>query len=215
MFSVPYGTETASLVKTGTIVLSDMGGGVQFDNNMKKLVVGFGILIVLTIVLGSLDWERNVKSDDNSPTFDDKLLDSSNDDSVRDGKCLNDIRFANFKEEDWLDNEYIRCLREYIDDCNDGKVDDEIPDQYIEKLKGKFIVLQTQPYLMGGLFIQLVVVDHPEELFHAWVYSFVDEESETVFAYEVRDILLIEEKSGFTKKEIFTILKEHPEQKLW
>lgn len=187
----------------------------QLNTDMKKLVVGFGILIVLTIVLGSLDWERNVKSDDNSPTFDDKLLDSSNDDSVRDGKCLNDIRFANFKEEDWLDNEYIRCLREYIDDCNDGKVDDEIPDQYIEKLKGKFIVLQTQPYLMGGLFIQLVVVDHPEELFHAWVYSFVDEESETVFAYEVRDILLIEEKSGFTKKEIFTILKEHPEQKLW
>lgn len=132
-----------------------------------------------------------------------------------DSKSLNDIRFANFKEEDWLNNEYIRCLREYIDDYNDGKVDDEIPDQYKEKLKGKFIVLQTQPYLMGGLFIQLVVVDHPDELFHAWVYSFVDEESETVFAYEVRDILLIEEKSGVTKEEILTLLKEHPEQKLW
>lgn len=214
MWSVPYDTETLSLVKTGTIVLSDMGGR-QFDNNMKKFVIGFGILIVLAIVLGSFDWDRNAKSDDNSPTCDNKLLDSSNDDSVRDGKCLNDIRFANFKKEDWLDNEYIRCLREYIDDYNAGKVDDEIPDQYKEKLKGKFIVLQTQPYLMGGLFIQLVAVDHPEELFHAWVYSFVDEESETVFSYEVRDILLFEEKSGFTKEEIFTLLKEHPEQKLW
>ena len=27
------------------------------------------------------------------------------------GKSLNDIRFANFTEKDWLDNEYIRELR--------------------------------------------------------------------------------------------------------
>ena len=46
-------------------------------------------------------------------------------------------------------------------------------------------------------------------------HDFVDEESETVFAYEVRDILLIEGACGFTKEEILTILKEHPEQKLW
>ena len=128
-----------------------------------------------------------------------------------DSKSLNDIRFSNFREEDWLDNEYIRCLREYIDDYNDGKVDDEIPNQYKEKLKGKFIVLQTQPYLMGGLFIQLVFVDHPDELFHAWVYSFVDEESETVFAFEVRTILLDEESS----EELQELLKENPELKQW
>ena len=90
-------------------------------------------------------------------------LQDTTEEEETDTKSLNDIRFANFKEEDWLDNEYIRCLRKYIDDYNDGLVDDEIPDQCKDKLKGKFIVIQTQPYLMGGLFIQLVFVDHPDE----------------------------------------------------
>lgn len=128
-----------------------------------------------------------------------------------DSRSLNDIRFANFKEEDWLDNGYIRCLREYIDDYNRGLVDDEIPDQCKDKLKGKFIVIQTQPYLMGGLLIQFVFKDRPNESFQAWVYSFVDEKSETVFAYEVRTILLDEESS----EELRELLKENTEQKQW
>lgn len=132
-----------------------------------------------------------------------------------DSKSLNDIRFANFKDEDWKDNEYIRCLRDYVDDYNRGLVDDEIPDQCKDKLKGKFIVIQTQPYLMGGLFIELVFVDYPDELLHAWVYSFVDEESETVFAYEVRAIFSIEGANEFSKEELQQILQEHPEQKFW
>ncbi len=33
-------------------------------------------------------------------------------------KSLNDIRFADFDENDWLDNDYIRCLRKYLDDYN-------------------------------------------------------------------------------------------------
>ena len=142
-------------------------------------------------------------------------LQDTTEEEETDTKSLNDIRFANFKEEDWLDNEYIRCLRKYIDDYNDGLVDDEIPDQCKDKLKGKFIVIQTQPYLMGGLFIQLVFVDHPDELFHAWVYSFVDEESETVFAYEVRDILLIEGDSESSKEVLQKLLQEHSEKRLW
>ena len=130
-------------------------------------------------------------------------------------KSLNDIRFANFKEDDWLDNEYIRCLRNYIDDYNSGLVEDEVPKEYKDKLKGKFVVTQTQPYMMGGLLIQLVFIDCPNELFHAWVYSFVDEESETVFAFEVRSILLDEENSEFSKEKLQEILKENPEMKLW
>ncbi len=130
-------------------------------------------------------------------------------------KSLNDIRFANFKEDDWLDNEYIRCLRNYIDDYNSGLVEDEVPKEYKDKLKGKFVVTQTQPYMMGGLLIQLVFMDCPNELFHAWVYSFVDEESETVFAFEVRSILLDVENSEFSKEKLQEILKENPEMKLW
>jgi hypothetical protein len=126
-------------------------------------------------------------------------------------KSLNDIRFANFKENDWEDNEYIRCLRSYIDDYNRGAVEDEIPDECKDKLKGKFVVIQTQPYLMGGLLIQFVFIDRPNESFQAWVYSFVDEESETVFAFEVRTILLDEESS----EELQELLKENPKLKQW
>ena len=130
-------------------------------------------------------------------------------------KSLNDIRFANFGEKDWLDNEYIRCLRRYLDDYNSGKVEYVVLDQHREKIKGNFVIAWAEPYLMGGLFIQFIFVDYPDDMFHAWVYSFVDEEAEKVLDYEVRSIHLDEEKSGFTKDEIFETMKEHPELKLW
>ena len=40
-------------------------------------------------------------------------------------QSLNDIRFANFKDADWLDNEYIRQLRAYINNFNAGKIEDQ------------------------------------------------------------------------------------------
>lgn len=39
-------------------------------------------------------------------------------------KSLNDIRFEGWKEQDWLDNEYIRALRKYIDAYNKGEIED-------------------------------------------------------------------------------------------
>lgn len=131
------------------------------------------------------------------------------------GKGLNDIRFANFDDNDWLDNEYIRCLRKYLDDYNSGKIKNEYLDQYKEKLKGKFVIAWAEPCIVGGLFIQIIFVDYPEDIFDAWVYSGVDEEQEKVLSYEVRSFSLNEEKSGFTKEDILGIKKEHPELKLW
>lgn len=130
-------------------------------------------------------------------------------------KSLNDIRFANFGEKDWLDNEYIRCLRRYLDDYNSGKIENEDLDPHKEKIKGKFVIGWAGPSLVGGMFIQFIFVDYPDDMFLAWVYSFVDEEAEKVLDYEVRSIHLDEEKSGFTKDEIFETMKEHPELKLW
>lgn len=131
------------------------------------------------------------------------------------GKGLNDIRFANYTDNDWLDNEYIRCLRKYIDDYNSGKIKDEELDPYKEKLKGKFVIGWAEPYLMGGLFIQFIFIDYPEDMFSAWVYSGVDEETETVLDYEVRSINKEEEPINYTKEEILELVKEHPELKLW
>ena len=47
------------------------------------------------------------------------------DDDDENFESLNDFRFANFSEADWFDNDYIRSLRQYLDDVAVGKVKDE------------------------------------------------------------------------------------------
>lgn len=130
-------------------------------------------------------------------------------------KSLNDIRFADFKDEDWLDNDYIRSLRAYIDDYKKGKVEDSTLDKYKDKIQGQFVIWNAEPFIMGGLFIQFVFVDSPNDIFAVGVYSYVDEETEKVSGYSVRSIKLENENSGLTKEEILELVKEHPELKLW
>lgn len=154
------------------------------------------------------------KIENDSTLVDDSLL-ADTAEYIGGGKGLNDIRFADFDENDWLDNEYIRCLRRYLDDYNNGKNKDENLDQYKEKLKGKFIIAWVEPCFFGGLFLQITFIDYPDDVFSSWIYSGVDEEQEKVLDYEVRSFSLNEEKSGFTKDELLEIMKEHPELKLW
>lgn len=189
---------------------------------MKKFAIGISVLIILALILGSIDWGGNAESDKDIQSLEDVMMDSSyedsiqfKDDSIGNGKGLNDIRFANFTDKDWLDNEYIRCLRKYLDDYNSGNIKDEDLDPYKEKVCGKFVIGSCEPYLFGGLVISIMFVDNPDDVFSAWVYSSVDEKTETIMDYSVRGIWHEEEKSGFTKEEILTLLKEHPEQKLW
>lgn len=56
-------------------------------------------------------------------------------DSIDTGKSLNDIRFDGWEERDWLDNEYIRTLRKYLNDYNSGKVCNAHLDPYKELIK--------------------------------------------------------------------------------
>lgn len=87
---------------------------------MKKFVIGFGVFIVLTIVIGSIDWKRNTGTDDNRQLSEEIITNPSDEnqdenDRAENGKGLNNIRFANFKDEDWRDNDYICCLRKYLE----------------------------------------------------------------------------------------------------
>lgn len=180
----------------------------------------YPFLIVLLITAlcfvscGNASKNATEENDNDSTLVDDSLI-ADTAEYIGSGKGLNEIRFADFDDNDWLDNEYIRCLRRYLDDYNSGKIKDESLDQYKEKLKGKFVIAWAGPYIMGGLFIQFIFIDYPEDIFTAWVYSGVDEEKEQVIDYEMRSIRLDEEKSDFTKDEILEIMKEHPEFKLW
>ena len=131
------------------------------------------------------------------------------------GKSLNDIRFAGWTDKDWLDNAYIRELRKHVDAYLDGQMPNRYPEDYKEYVKGKFAIVNIEPYLMGGVFIQFCFIENPSKIFSAWVYSDVDEEKEKVLGYYCKSIQLEEYTMDLTKEEILKIIEEHPENKLW
>ena len=132
------------------------------------------------------------------------------------GRSLNDIRFAHFKEEkDWIDNEYVRTLRRYLDDFCNKKVENEDLEPYRDVVKGKFTIFNVEPYIGGGLFLSIIFFDHPQYLFHSAVYSSVDIERETVIEYHVLDVVMEVDSMDVTQDDIREVLSEHPEYKLW
>ena len=130
-------------------------------------------------------------------------------------KTGNDIRFEDWGEKEWLDNEYIRTLRKYLDDYNRGKVRNSDLYPYKEQIKSKFVVYSIQPYLAGGAFIQIVFLDMPDRVFSSWIYSNVDEERRIVESYECRSIRIEEETTGMTKEDILQAIKDMGGLKLW
>lgn len=128
---------------------------------------------------------------------------------------MNDIRFEGWTDKEWLDNEYIRALRRHLDAYNKGEIIDIHSNEYKEDFKGKFVIAHIEPYLLGGAFIQFVFIEKPPKVYNTWVYSDVDEKTETVSNYECRGVKLEEYESDFTKEEILQIASEHPELKLW
>ena len=135
--------------------------------------------------------------------------------SVSQGKSLNDIRFGGWTQKEWLDNEYIRTIRKHLDAYHRGEIKDKNLDQHKAYINGKFVIGSIEPYLLGGAFVYLMFVDNPSKVFTTWVYSDVDEKTETVLGYECRGLKLEDYESEFTKEEILQISKDHPEMKLW
>ena len=130
-------------------------------------------------------------------------------------ESLNDIRFKDWDGSKWLDNEYIRTLRKYLDDYSNGQGDNPELAPYRELLKGQFVVFEIQPAIAGGASIRIIFPDNPQHVFSSWVYSQVDTEKKTVTSYECRSVRKEEEPSELTKEEILQLVEEHPELKLW
>lgn len=174
---------------------------------MRKLILPF---ILSLVVFGCSD---NSKAS-NTGDMTDSITEET--DSIFPDRSLNDIRFENWTESDWLDNDYIRTLRSYLDDVVNGtnEVNDDIL-PYKDKLSGKFVIADLGPHLLGGLDISIIFPDMPDLIFNSWVYGYVDEETETVTGYSVRWFNLMDERSGMTKQEILEEVEKHPELKLW
>lgn len=136
-------------------------------------------------------------------------------DTISSGKTLNDIRFKDWDRSDWLDNEYIRTLRKYLNDYNKGIVSNTNLDPYKEQIKGQFVIYDINPYLLGGTFIRITFLDMPNRVFGSWIYSEVNEDKEIVESYEFRSISIEEETTDMTKEDILQAIKEMDGIKLW
>ena len=131
------------------------------------------------------------------------------------GETLNDIRFEGWGKNEWVDNEYIRTLRNYLDEYNGGKIEDARLDEYKDYIKGKFVIANIEPYIVGGAYISIIFYDNPDKIFSAAVYSDVDIKTREVTNYEFRSMDLTRTGYDVTQEEIQQFLKECPEHKLW
>ena len=61
-------------------------------------------------------------------------------DTLPQGKALNDIRFEGWSRSQWLDNDYIRTVRRYLDDYTARKETNPDLDPYREQVKSKFVI---------------------------------------------------------------------------
>lgn len=147
-----------------------------------------------------------------------------------DKKPLNEIRFGNWTEKDWHDNDYFRYLRKCFDACYKSnyliyKSDPEIDNddlaslqEYKSMLHSQFIVYEAKPFIGGGMFITLIFIEYPDDMFEIAVYSDVDENTETLMdTYHLvgGGLKKMDKTSGWTKKEILEFVQEYPENKLW
>lgn len=160
--------------------------------------------------------EKNVSSTKNYETI--WNANASIDDTIANTSyrpTLNDIRFKGWTSKEWADNEYIQAVRNYIDAYHNGEITDPYLDEYKDYIKGKFVIGDIKPYLLGGTFMYIIFFDNPEKMFSVSVYSEVDLETETVSNYECKGLLLEDDNSGYTQDDILQFLEACPEHKLW
>lgn len=168
--------------------------------------------IYTLIILSACNQQKSSNAPKNFKDIDTTLQTT---DTINTKKTLNDIRFKDWDRSDWLDNEYIRTLRRYLDDYNNGKVSNANLDPYKKQVKGKFVAYDINPYLLGGILIRITFLDMPDRVFSSWIYSNVDEKKEIVESYEFRSISIEEETTGMTKEDILQAVKEMDGLKLW
>lgn len=133
-----------------------------------------------------------------------------------DESSLNEIRFANWGDEEWSDNEYIKAVRKHIDKLNNGEITDEMIEPFKHYLQGKFVITYMEPSYYGGAMVLFFFIDNPDIIFNAWVYSSVDVSNKAITDYEVRgSIIISDDYTGLTREEVMENLKNNPQIKVW
>ena len=128
---------------------------------------------------------------------------------------LNAIRFRDWSDEQWYDNEYIREVRRYVDAVAREQIKDEVLEPYRDIIDSKFCVGEVECSLWGGADIFIMFLDDTSKVFSVHVYSSVDEQTEEVFDYEVRRVSLVDDACPFTREYLLQFVKDNPIHKLW
>lgn len=178
----------------------------------------FGIVTATPVLLAKIDVARYRQYGlTEIETLDPFVVGSNEKIVLKDPKTANDglngIRFENWGDKEWLNNNYIRSVRLYIDAYNLGLVKDEGLDKHKAALKGKFCICSIEPYVYGGAWVHIAFVNDTSFSLRFWVYSFVTDN--TISGYEVRSADLVDEPLGLTTEEIKEILKQNPHNQLW
>ena len=126
---------------------------------------------------------------------------------------LNGIRFEEWSDKEWLNNNYIRSVRLYLDAYVLGLVKNEAFDKHKSAMKGKFCICSIEPFMGGGAWMHIAFVDDTSFSLRFWVYSFVTDNA--ISGYDVRSADLIDEPLGLTTEEVKDILKQNPHNQLW
>lgn len=178
----------------------------------------FGIVTASSELLAKIDVARcrqygltEIKSLDPFVVGSNEKIVLKNPETANDG--LNGIRFEGWSDKEWLNNNYIRSVRLYIDAYNLGLVKDEAFDKHKSAMKGKFCICSIEPFMGGGAWMHIAFVDDTSFSLRFWVYSFVTDN--TISGYEVRSADLVDEPLGITPEEIKEILKQNPLNQLW
>ena len=129
---------------------------------------------------------------------------------------LNGICFEEWSDKEWLNNNYIRSVRLYLDAYNLGLVKDEGLDKHKEAIKGKFCICSIEPFVYRGTWVHIAFVDDTSFSLRFLVYSSVNK-SDTVAIedYEVRSADLVDEPLGISTEEIKDTLKQNPHNQRW
>ncbi len=185
---------------------------------MKKTI----LLLACCFALASCGQnnKKNVASEENNAIA--EVVEYASDDAedweeeaTPTGETLNDIRFAGWDKAKWVDNEYIRTVRKYIDAYNNGEITDTTLDEYKDYIQGKFIIGDIQPWIAGGAIVYIIFCEKPDKMFYSIVYSSVNVQTREIYNYQCRGLKLETDESGCTKEDITQFLKECPEHKMW
>lgn len=173
--------------------------------------------LLLAIVLAfSCKTESKAKEQTNEIVAESVETEAEVNESNESSESLNEIRFERFQSNmDWMDNEYIRALRSHLNACASGEINEACLEAYPEFAKGKIGIMQSEPFLMGGLFVYFFFVEDPNLVFNANVYSDVDPETRVVSGYRVLSMSKGDMETGLTKEEVLNMAKENPDHKLW